>query len=158
MKFIRSYKLFEAESGSEEEINEINDILSDCIDLGIDVLIDDPDISYYEDEEYIRQKIDLEMSYETQLSLEFKDIRGNIEHLINYMKSNGYTEYNYSDPETQFNREVVPGIRPISRRENLPDVNFILPNDNDGVGHPILMFYKILVYKPRKNQEKAPGW
>lgn len=100
MKFIKSYRVYE--STYEERKSEIKEILRDCEDLGLRIMISLTSSS--SDSEW--SLIVIIDGTDVRTPVQFREIRNNIEHLISYMKGEGYNNFTYTDSISEFNRFV----------------------------------------------------
>lgn len=116
MKYLKSYRVYE--STYEERKSEIKEILRDCEDLGLRIMISLTSSS--SDKEW--SLIVIIDGTDVRTPVQFKEIRNNIDHLISYMKSEGYNNFTYTDSISEFNRFVAG-------REDM-DINVLPPDDN----------------------------
>jgi len=140
MKYLKTYESF-----SDIEMN-IQDILQDCIDIGMQIGYYDPTEFYSEaygkrvegirvlmyagqGDPWLTKKPDMSRMKK------FIDIKPNIEHLIEYMKSIGYDKFWYSDEFVDFNQH--------DKNDSTKKAKFnFLPNDEDGVYYPYITFFR----------------
>ena len=139
MKYLSTYKLFE--SSDEEDFDTINntivDILQDCSDNDIEV-------HYYEPSEFYIKQLEKEAvairinlySDSIPAKIKFSEIKLDIDHLISYMKSIGYSNYFYYDDETDFNLHNRSKDSDIKAKQNY------LPTDDYKVGDVKMTFIK----------------
>ena len=147
MKYLKRYKLFENDTNHYElPLDNILDILVDVKDLGFDVtLLKDPNGTYtdpsiewpvwlddFEEQvEAVRIFIEHNPQEYSKTIFKFGDIKGNIDHLMRYMKQEfDYDKFYYIDKYTEFN--LIEG-----KTNTLPD-------DDDIVGVITLIFYKYI--------------
>lgn len=116
MKYLKSYRVYE--STYEERKSEIKEILRDCEDLGLRIMISLTSSS--SDKEW--SLIVIIDGTDVRTPVQFKEIRNNIDHLISYMKSEGYNNFTYTDSISEFNRFVAG-------REDM-EINVLPPDDN----------------------------
>lgn len=146
MSYIKLYENF------KKDIKEIIfDILKGCKDKNID-------ISYYVlsnfyinslEREITGIKVGLygglfkEMLYDERghptksipTGLTFKDIKSDVEKLISYMKSIGYSNFIYLDQETKFNQRRLNTDKTFTTQ-----TTNTLPNDNDDIIEVLITF------------------
>lgn len=154
MRYIKTYKIFESNVDYYKPIlDTVKDILQDCEDMGLDVILFKDDTGVYDDPtiltkynislakdgdpieevEVVRVLIEHNPSEYSTVSFKFRDIKDNVNHLIEYMKQLGYNDYLYQDQYTEFN---YPRFRGIAATPN------ILPDDNDTIAVIKMVFYK----------------
>ena len=115
MKHLKSYKVFESTNVDKEIRDEIFDILRDISDNDWSVSCVSPNnISIWIDRE-----------------IKFRVVKPNIEHLISYMKSVGYSNFIYKDDLLDFNQESSG-----EQKENY------LPTDDDYIRLGVFKFIK----------------
>lgn len=106
MKHLKSYKIYE--STYEEMKSEIKEILRDCEDIGLRIIVSNgssSSLNFKTREEITAEtKTVIIDGTDVRKQVQFKEIRNNIEHLISYMKSEGYDNFTYTDSMSEFNR------------------------------------------------------
>lgn len=154
MRHIKTYKIFESDIHHYKPLlDTIKDILQDCNDLGLDILLFEDDKGVYDDPtiltkhniclanyddpkeevEVIRVLIEHNPSVDSTMSFKYKDIKNDVNHLIEYMKQMGYNDYIYQDQYTEFNYPRFTGVAATPN---------ILPNDDDTIAVIKLAFFK----------------
>ena len=146
MKHIKTYRIFESLTDgkylSPDEIkSEVSDILQECKDIGLEVILKSPELYGYGIENnfiveiFGAYKFDPITGDDHQLKntpICFRDISPNIQHLISYMKSLGYNEFNYRDMRSDFNLPYRGGDSKYN----------VLPEDGSTIGRVFLRFVK----------------
>lgn len=105
--------------------SEIKEILRDCEDIGLKIIVSNGSsvTLNFKAKEKIEHETKTVIIDGTVVpkQVQFKEIRNSVEHLINYMKSEGYDDFTYTDSISEFNRYVS--------REDLVS-NILPPDDN----------------------------
>lgn len=140
MKYLNTFKLFESIESSPIRFADliskmrrsVKDILLDCEDLGLDIIFREPSLSQapYSDDVF---GIEIQLGKTeggNYKSIPFGEVKHNIEHLIEYMKSIGYKDYIYMDRTYDFN---LPNLKSGSKRNTLPTML---------IGNAKITFYK----------------
>ncbi len=131
MKHIKKYKIYENDSVSGQIVSDIKDILRDCEDLGLSISIDFG--RFLKKSGYLVTINSVPRRYNIPAKVQFKDILPNIQHLISYMDSVGYNNFNYVDTVSGFNN-YYKIVRDEWLGEDVPriasegEINNILPS------------------------------
>ena len=159
MKYIKTYKLFEFRGHTNTPLEDdqqlmIDDIMLDCTDLDMSVMIRKRSMNSGADEDSWLLWIDspkYKSHTVTGLScdreIKFSEIKDSIYHLISYMKSIGYSKFRYRDEKTGFNNngsyinfvKLPSFFKPIT---SLFKKEKELPKDNDYVKNVTIIFTK----------------
>ena len=102
MKHLKTYKIFE--STYEEKKSQIMEIMRDCEDLGLRIAITNTQRTSLNKKSEWGLMVMIDGVSECRTPIRFSDIRDNINHLISYMKSEGYNRFTYTDSVSEFNK------------------------------------------------------
>jgi len=137
MKHLKLYERFEDDDDHIE--TDVMDILQDISDDY------DVDIEYHESSEFWINSLDKDViAIRIVLSfgpggLTFRCIKSNVDHLISYMKSIGYSNFIYKDDElnfNQYNARIQNTTGRITQEQNY------LPTDDNIIEYGIFTFIK----------------
>lgn len=84
--------------------SEIKEILRDCEDIGLRIIVSNGHTLNFGEKTEHETKTVLIDGTDAPKQVQFKEIRNSVEHLINYMKSEGYNRFTYTDSISEFNR------------------------------------------------------
>lgn len=146
LRYLITYKLFEdqeslpiydptpsEEEDEEEMFDNVNSIMLDCVDdYDVDIELRGPSECFVNSLQ--RDVVVFRVELNAYRVLEFNKVKLNVDHLISYMKSVGYSNFIYRDDGSGFNISITGNYPHLKQN--------ILPEGNDRIDHVLISFIK----------------